>query len=524
MGQLLQILGRGLEVEVTELIWHWLGEAAQTLAGSDAARSRYLDKIVKLSSDKNPAKLHQTLDEYRCLYPQCHYGDLAGAAIALSDNRVRKAFDLLKSIYLRYPRNVTALYALGHCCERLGLETQAIEFYQDCLKFKNYLRYPRQRLAAIYFKNGQIEKTVREYRLLATEYPNDLTILLTLGRLYLAVAQYNQAADVFSNAILIQPDNFAPDMDPIDTLIESGDYNEALGQIDDTLEMFPDRPDLLLRRASVFAALGEQEQALAGYNLTVGIYPNFLEANIMLGSHHLRTGNPESAALQFARAALINDAIVDAYLGLASAQKLAGNIQEALTSISLGSAVETNGPLLMAEAARLHFHLSAGQPNIEVQSIIRILNAHNNMLRLSPHNPELHYRFGTLLMSVGRFSQAIKLLIRVLEINPAGQDARNKLVVCLSETDEKALALENLSIADCLQTDTLELYYRVALLYCNKIMFASSLLNLEQWLNETHASNDAAGHISTVLHNLGLIDSAVSICDNFHKTACCCEC
>ena len=523
MGQLLQILGRGIEVETADLIWHWLDQSAEVLANSDPAHARMLEKIVKLAPAKNPAQLHQTLDEYRRLNPRSHYADLAAAAIALTDNRLCDAFDLLKSIYSRYPQNVTALYALGHCCERLDREADAVAFYQDCLKFKNYLRFPRQRLAATYFKNGQIEKTIREYQLLAVEYPDDLSTLLTLGHLYLAAAQYKHAADIFSNAILIQPDNFAPDIDPIDSLIEAGDFNEALDQIDDTLEMFPDRPDLLLRRAAVFAAIGEEDQALEGFTHTIAVYPNFLEANIKLGSHHLRIGNPDSAALQFARAALINDLIVDAYLGLATAQKLAGNTQEALISLSLASAVETNGPLLVAEAARLHFHLSANHTNDESQSIIRILNAHNKMLRLSPQNPELHYRLGILLMSVGRFTQAIELFTRILELTPTSTAARNKLAVCLHETDEKALALENLSPPDCLQPDTLNLHYRVSLLYCDKIKFASSLLNLEQWLSETLSSTDAAVNISIVLQNLGLIDSASLTCDNFHQAACCRE-
>jgi tetratricopeptide (TPR) repeat protein len=522
MGQLLQILGRGIEVETSDLIWHWLGQAAEVLANSDPPHARMLEKIVKLAPAKNPDTLSQTLDEYRSTHSHSHYADLADAAVALTDNRLTDAFDMLKTVYSRYPRNVTALYALGHCCERLDREADAVAFYQDCLKFKNYLRFPRQRLAAIYFKNGQIEKTTREYQLLAAEYPDDLSTLLTLGHLYLAAAQYKHAADTFSTAILIQPDNFSPDTDPIDSLIEAGEFNDALDQIDNMLDMFPDRPDLLLRRAAVLATIGQEDQALEGFTHTVAVYPYFIEANIKLGSHHLRIGNPDSAALQFTRAALINDRIVDAYLGLATAQKLDGNTSEALISLSLAAAVETNGPLLVAEAARLHFHLSADRSNAESQSIARILNAHNKILRLSPQNPELHYRLGTLLMSVGRLTQAIELFTRALELTPTNAAARNKLSVCLYETDEKALALENLSPPECLEPETLNLHYRVALLFCDKIKFASSLLNLEQWLCETLSPVETAVvNISIVLQNLGLIDSASLTCDNLHQAACC---
>ena len=517
MGQLLGILGSGIGVEITDLIWHCLRQSAETLAKTDPAHAQMLDKVVDLADVRKSSLLRRRLDEYRSAHPHCHYTNLAAAVIALADSRVNDAFDLLKSVYSKCPRNVTALYALGHCCERLGREDDAIAFYQDCLKFKNHLQLPRQRLAAIYFKNGQTEKTITEYQQLAAEYPDDLTILLTLAHLYIAISQYKLAADAFSTAILIQPDNFSPENDQIDSFIEAGDLNDALDLIENTLEQYPDRPDLLLRRASVFASLGQDEEALAHYHHTVAVCPHFLDANIKLGSHYMRLGKPASAAIQFTRAALINDRLVDAYLGLATAQKLSNNTSEALVSLSLASTIDTNGPLLFAEAACIQCH--SPSTGLKSRPIDAILNAQRNMLQLKPQNPELHYHLGTLLMSIGRLTQATELFQRALQLNPTFAPARNKLAVCLYETDEIALALETLTPPACLQPDTLDLHYRVALLYCDKIKFASSLLDLEQWLHETLASTDAVVNISIVLQNLGLLDPAYSTWDNLVPSA-----
>jgi len=88
---------------------------------------------------------------------------------------------MFKSVYVKCPRNVTALYALGHCCERLGREDESVAFYQDCLKSKISLSCHASGWAAIYFKNGQIEKAIREYEKLREEYPDDLSTSLTLG-------------------------------------------------------------------------------------------------------------------------------------------------------------------------------------------------------------------------------------------------------------------------------------------------------------------------------------------------------
>ena len=233
----------------------------------------------------------------------------------------------------------------------------------------------------------------------------------------------------------------------------------------------------------------------------------------------MRLGKPASAAIQFTQAALINDRLVDAYLGLATAQKLSNNTSEALISLSLASTIDTNGPMLFAQAACLQCHSPFS--GLESRPIDSILDAQRNMLQLRPQNPELHYRLGVLLMSVGRITQATELFERALQLNPTFAAARNKLAVCLYETDETALALETLTPPNCLQPDTLDLHYRVALLYCDKIKFASSLLDLEQWLHETLASTDAVVNISIVLQNLGLLDPAYSTWDNLVPLASC---
>jgi tetratricopeptide (TPR) repeat protein len=516
MSRLLEILGRGVEVETSDLIWQWLSQVAESRQKTDPRHAQGLRRIIESASDRKPLILRRKLDEYRTLHPRCYYADLAAAAAALDDNRLNDAISLLKSVYSRCPRNVTALYALGHCCERLDREAEAIAWYQDCIKFKNYLRFPRQRLAAIYFKNGQIEKTIDQYRQISVEHPDDLPTLLTIGYLYIEAGQYKSAIDTFSTAILIQPDNFCPDTDSIDSLIEAGEFTEALDRIEASLDEFPDRPDLVLRRAGVLAAMGQQEQALDHYYHAVSVCPSFLEANIKLGSQYLRLGKRASAALQFSRAAIVNDGLVDAYLGMAIAQKLMGSTSESLVSLSLACVVETNGPLLLAETARLQYHPhSDDYSDTTEQDLTPILNAHSKLLNLHPHNPELHYRFGALLMSIGRLNQAIELFERSIELNPAFSLARNKLAICLNETDESALALETLVSSCRLTSDMVNTYYRIAILYCDKIKFASSLLNLEQWLSDSLASADAVVNISVVLQNLGLIDPAVSTCESF---------
>ncbi|MGA1979446.1 MAG: tetratricopeptide repeat protein [Sedimentisphaerales bacterium] len=533
MSRLLEILGRGMEVDTADVIWHWLNVVALPKDDGDSAQPQQLNKIIELMGNRKVEAAREQLRLYLFENPDCTRGRLASAAMCLNENQLDSAIKELNSVYLRQPNNTMALYALGHCYERLGKESEAVEFYQDCLKFKNYLQLPRQRLAAVYFKNGQLEKTIAEYELLRSEYPDDLSTLLSLGHLYIAGAKYIKAVETFNTAILIHPDNFHAEDDCLDQLIADGRLHEAAEQLEDLLEIQSDRADFIVKYADVLSKLGATTEAVAQYEDAIRICPGFLEAAIKLGTQYLQIGDERLAAQQFNRAVEINDQIVDVYIGLAIAQKLAGNVSGALVTLSLAAAIDANSSLLLAETATLQFKTDfvinpashneddsiSLIENDSINLIEDVIGIHQRQIANRPQNPDLHYRLGVLMMSVGRIDEAVKLLLTALEINPTYARARSKLAVCLFETNQKQAALEQLIGPDCLNKDTLELHYKVALLYCDRLKFASSLINLNHLLNNNFTCADATVNISVVLQNLGLLDRATAMWDNLSDTA-----
>jgi len=443
MSNLLEILGRAIAIDVADLMWHWLNTVKMPKDLDESPRREHLSRIIEL---------------------------MAGLKLD----------------------NTMALYALGHCYERLGKESQAVEFYQDCLKFKNYLQLPAMRLAAIYFKNGRIEKATEQYELLKSEYPDDIETLVTLGQLYIAAARYADAADEL---------------------------------IEDLVQTEPHRADLLARRADLLAMLGATTDAVSQYEEALRLCPDFLEATIKLGTLFLQLGHDESAAQQFNKAIEINDSIVDAYIGLATAHKLAGNNADALQTLSLAGAIQPNSSLLFAELANLHFNASRRSRNPYDASedrtdlIDHVIAAHNIQIVAKPQNPDCHYRLAVLLMSLSRFPEAVQLLETALEINPLYGRARTKLAVCLFETNKAQQALGHLAAPEPLDPATLSLHYKTALLYCNRVKFASTLLNLERTMEENFAYPAAADNISIVLQNLGILDRAAATWDTLAEMA-----
>ncbi|MHC4322956.1 MAG: tetratricopeptide repeat protein [Planctomycetota bacterium] len=525
MSQLLEILGRAITVDTADLIWHWLNVVGFPAENSESPRYQQMHKTMELMSEMKLDAATEHLRMYLFEYPSCTHGRLAAAAICLRNNQLPEAIKELNSVYLRQPNNTMALYALGHCYERLGKESQAVEFYQDCLKFKNYLQLPAQRLAAIYFKNGQLEKTTQQYELLKSEYPDDISMLVTLGHLYIVTGRYSQAVETFNTAILIHPDNFQAHDENIDRLIAEGQVYEALEHIEDLIQAQPDKPDLLMRYADILRMIGATAEAISQYEQALRVCPDFLEATIKLGTQYLQMEQEHLAAQQFNRATQINDNIVEAYIGLAIAQKSSGNTSDALGTLSLAAAIQPNSSLLFNETATLRFKagLKENMPyghEEDYNSLTEaVIVAHRLQINLHPQNPDLHYRLGILMINAGRLVEAIESFQTALEINPAYTRAKSKLAVSLLEANRKTDALNQLTSSDCLDKDTLQLHYQTAMLYCDRVKFASSLINLEHHLESNYASPDATVNISIILQNLGLLDRATAMWDNLTDIA-----
>jgi tetratricopeptide (TPR) repeat protein len=525
MGALLEILGRAITVDTADLIRYWLEAVKLPKANSESAQYQQLNKIIKLLGEGKLDAVQEQIRSYLFENPSCTHGRMAAAAVLLQKNQLQKAIEELNSVYLRAPNNTMALYALGHCYERLGKESEAIEFYQDCLKFKSYLQLPAQRLAAIYFKNGQLEKSIQQYELLKSEYPDDISTLVTLGHLYIASAEYNKAIETFNNAILLHPGNFYADDDYIDQLIADGQLYDALEHVQDSMQNYPERPDLMSKCADVLSMLGATADAVAQYEEAIRLCPDFLEATIKLGTQYLQLNDDKSAAQQFNRAVEINDKIVDAYIGLATASKLAGDTSYAVAALSLAAAIQPNSSFLFAETATLQFRLRFGQSfpvsmgHDSASLIEAVICAHQRQINRRPQDPDLHYRLGVLMLSIANISQAVRSFETALKINPTYHRASSKLAVCLFEAHHNKRALQQMTAPDYLDNETLQLHYKVAMLYCDRLKFASSLINLDRLLENNFTRADSTVNVSVVLQNLGLLDRVTATWENLSDTA-----
>ncbi|MBC8393381.1 MAG: tetratricopeptide repeat protein [Deltaproteobacteria bacterium] len=528
MSKLLEIFGKGISVDTAEILWHWLNTV---LTGNEMSEaSGRLNPILDHLANRELVPAEDKLKLYLFDHPECVYGRMTAAVICLHHNQPKEAIEQAQSIYLRQPSNTMALYLLGHCYERLGKIEQALEFYQDCIKFKSHLQLPRQRMAAIYLKEGRLDQVVRQYEQITTEHQDDISSLVLLGHLYIAASEYENAIDTFNLAILSHPDNFLANReeDEIEGMVNDGMFEQAMEKIQWMIEQVGLMPDLLVRMADVYSQWGREAEAIACYENAIRLQPNSLEASIKLGTHYLRNQKFSLAAEQFNRAAEINDEIVDAYLGLVKAQNLSGEEAEAGQTLSLAASIQQNSTLLYSESATLQFQsvldqnitakAESDKPIVLINDVIR---AYQEQLRKNPCRADVQYKYGILMMVENNLPMAISAFQNVLPLNPIHYRALNKLAICYFDDGRPEKAM-NALIGGVDQGDAsvFEMYYKTAILYCDKIAFSQAFKKLQLIkVTELNEHSEIQANIEIVLENLGLIDRAFANWKRLEETS-----
>ncbi|PKL42695.1 MAG: hypothetical protein CVV39_08860 [Planctomycetes bacterium HGW-Planctomycetes-1] len=506
MSKLLEILGRAVAVHTPGLLWQWI----DTIIKSNSDYEE-INEILDLVSVGSYDIAEERTAKYLLERPDCAVGRMAATALCLEKSDLKGAIENLQSIYLKQPTNTIALYTLGHCYERLEQETEAVEFYQDCLKFKNYLELPRLRLAAIYFKNGQLERAVQEYRRQIGEHPDDIETLVLLGYLYLETGDYESAAEAFNNAILIHPDNFnsyAADEDKTQEMMEQQGPYQVIDYLNELLEKQPEAADLHIHLAEVFSQTEDFAQAIVHYEKAIKLEPNSLAAHVKLGSLYVMHSNMSLAAELFNRAGAINDEIVDAYIGLAAAQKKLGDDNSAYTTLTLAAAIAQNSAILFAEAARLRLSaVNGAEINGEKADKI-VLDTFNAGYAENPENLSVGYALGTILMKNRQYKQAAEKFAEIIQRNETNYRALIRVIICLAELEEKSEALERLNMRNDLSGKLIELHYKTALLYCDRTAFLNALETTRKGYLKELDPVSAFTTLNETLQNMGLVDRA----------------
>lgn len=437
-----------------------------------------------------------------------------------------KALECLQIANEIKPGESPILFAIGFCLERLQRPQQAMEYYRDAIKADGNFLAARERLAAVAIVRGERGLAIEQYQAMRLACPDKGWVRTALAHLYYQDGQFPQAIEEFESAIAMEPENWSLVDDEVEALVADGQVREAVERLHKLIEQQGPFADLHVRLADLYAQIGDDPAALAHYQEALELQPEYLEATVKLGTHHLVFGRWDQAAEVFHQATELNDALLLNYVGLGVAQAAAGERQLAINNFELAAAIEPNSTLLLSEMARLQLKAAAAEDlaqsfNLEPQATDELeldnddlfrkqLTRHTEQVSLHPNHADLRYRYGVLLRAEGRCGEAMEQFLQAVAINPCYVQALVKLGVTQQELGQGDQAIETFQKVLDIRPQFVDVHYRLGLLYTDKRELDSAVQHMETAAAGAPGNDHIRAGLALSLQNMGLQDRSAA--------------
>ncbi|GBF23008.1 TPR repeat-containing protein [Candidatus Gastranaerophilus sp. (ex Termes propinquus)] len=155
----------------------------------------------------------------------------------------------------------------------------------------------------------------------------------SLGRVYLELKLFDDAASVYSRALSAYPSSFEYMDGLVTALIDKKDYDGALTCAKDFREKNPKSPDVHRSLARIFYRLDKKEEALSSLEESVKLDPNIAEVQYFTGLVLNDLNKPQKAQSHLLKAISLDPSVSKYYAQLARAYTLSEDFEGALLFI-----------------------------------------------------------------------------------------------------------------------------------------------------------------------------------------------
>lgn len=297
---------------------------------------------------------------------------------------------------------------------------------------------------------------------------------LQQGITNLEAGNYEQAITDFSQAIELQPDLAEAYNNRGIAYAGSGDLQQAIADYSKAIELQPGFAEAHYNRGNAYAGSGDFGQALADFNKAIELQPDYAEAYTNRGAAYASSGDGERAIADFNQAIELQPDFAEVYFvrGLVYYYYF-GDRQQAIADFSQAIELKPDH----AEA-----YNDRGMAYGDSGDFEKAIADFNQVIELDPRNADAYYNRGWAWDNQGDLTSAIADYTRAIELDPNYTDAYYKRGLILADQDEREAAIADYSKAIELQPDVAEVYYNRALAYQFSGDLLQAILDFERYL------------------------------------------
>jgi protein O-mannosyl-transferase len=224
---------------------------------------------------------------------------------------------------------------------------------------------------------------------------------------------------LFEHAIAVTSDNFLAHETLGATLLDEGDVNAAVAQLNEALRLNPRFPETHYDLGLAMVRLGRSEEAISYFRRAIEIAPGLADAHNNLGGVLASVGRPDAALEEFRAAVRLDPQSRAARYNLANSLAETGRDAEAVESYS---DVLRLGPRDAEVLDRLGLALT------RLERWPEAIESFREQLRLRPDSAELHNSLGYALARAGRMTEALQEFQEAVRIAPGDEEAAGNLL------------------------------------------------------------------------------------------------
>ena len=176
----------------------------------------------------------------------------------------------------------------------------------------------------------------------------------------------------------------------------------------------PDEARREFERGSAALSKGKDEEGVEHLRKAVEIYPDFLQARLLLASAHMKARRFEEAEAALARAVETDPHSVAALVSLGEARRRLKKYTEAETALDAA---------LKLDETSWQGHLALGRVYLDTDQFKKAAPHIGRTLQLKPDLPEAHLLGGNILLKVGEPARALAEYEEYLRLAPEGEYA-----------------------------------------------------------------------------------------------------
>ena len=300
----------------------------------------------------------------------------------LSEKELGKSSDALATfdkVLKRDPRNAQALVESGDICVRQENYKEAREFYIQAALTNNNIARVHSGLGMALVGLGQRDKALFEFEKAEKLSPDNIDIILNIGKSFLAINKLDDASKSFERVVKLDKNNIEALSGLGDIRFAKQEYSGASSVYKDALRLAPKEIDLKVKLAKTYIELKQFKPALDELIEANKIVIDYFPVYLQLGIVYRNLGNIEDSLRELEKSTALRPDSADAHYEYGATLILNAQVSNGLPH--LFKAVELDPKHVRAYEKLVDFYFDSNDIPKAIDYSLKILEVDPKMIK-----------------------------------------------------------------------------------------------------------------------------------------------